>query len=72
MARQGAEMAFTYQGEALAKRIFPLAESIGSSIVLPCDVTQEEDVKKTFDHLKKEWGTLDFLVHAISFSTKKS
>ena len=71
LARQGAELAFTYQGEALAKRIFPLAESIGSSIVLPCDVCQEEDVKKTFSHLKDIWGTLDFLVHAISFSDKE-
>ncbi len=67
---QGAELAFTYQGEALEKRVKPLAAEVGSSIVLPCDVTDMASVDATFAELKKQWGTLDFLVHAIAFSDK--
>jgi enoyl-[acyl-carrier protein] reductase I len=66
----GAELAFTYQGEALEKRVRPLAESVGSKIVLPCDVTDEASVAAVFETLKKEWGTLDGVVHAIAFSDK--
>jgi enoyl-[acyl-carrier protein] reductase I len=66
----GAELAFTYQGEALEKRVRPLAESIGSQIVLPCDVTDEASVKATFKELETKWGKLDFVVHAIAFSDK--
>jgi enoyl-[acyl-carrier protein] reductase I len=66
----GAELAFTYQGEALEKRVRPLAESIGSQIVLPCDVTDEASVKATFKELESKWGKLDFVVHAIAFSDK--
>ena len=62
-AKQGAELAFTYQGEALAKRVFPLAESVQSKLVLPCDVTSEESIDAVFATLKKEWGHLDFVVH---------
>ncbi|HSM20094.1 MAG TPA: SDR family oxidoreductase, partial [Hyphomicrobiales bacterium] len=69
-ARAGAELAFTYQGEALKKRVGPLAESVGSTIVLPCDVTDEASLDATFDHLAGQWGKLDFLVHAIAFSDK--
>ncbi len=70
LAAQGAEVAFTYQGEALEKRVRPLAQSIGSSIILPCDVTNMDSVDATFDVLEKEWGSLDFVVHAIAYSDK--
>jgi enoyl-[acyl-carrier protein] reductase I len=66
----GAEMAFTYQGEAFGKRVKPLVESIGSSVVLDCDVTNEGDLDTVFAALKKEWGRLDFIVHAIAYSNK--
>jgi enoyl-[acyl-carrier protein] reductase I len=67
----GASLAFTYQGDALGKRVKPLAEAIGSTVVLPCDVTDPVSVDSTFDALKEQWGTLDFLVHAIAFSDKE-
>jgi enoyl-[acyl-carrier protein] reductase I len=67
---QGAELAFTYQGEALEKRVRPLAESVNSKIVLPCDVTDADSIAAVFETLKKEWGTLDGVVHAIAFSDK--
>ena len=70
VAAHGAELAFTYQGDALAKRVKPLADSLGSKLVLPCDVTDEESIDATFEAIKKEWGGLDFLVHAIAFSDK--
>ncbi len=66
----GAELAFSYQGEQLLKRVGPLAEQVGSSLVLPCDVTDEASVDALFAALEKEWGTLDFIVHAIGFSDK--
>ena len=66
----GAELAFTYQGEALEKRVRPLAEEIGSTIILPCDVTDEASVEATFKELEAKWGKLDFVVHAIAFSDK--
>lgn len=66
----GAELAFTFQGEALEKRVQPLAASLGSKIVLPCDVSDEESIKTLFATLKKEWGQIDFLVHSIAFSDK--
>lgn len=69
-AQQGAELAFTYQGEALKKRVLPLAESLDSSIVLPCDVTDSISIDAVFDALEKEWGSIDFVVHAIAFSDK--
>jgi len=67
---QGAELAFTYQGEALGKRVKPLAESVGSDILLPCDVEDIASVDAVFAALKDTWGTIDFLVHAIGFSDK--
>ena len=70
LARHGAGLAFTYQGEALGKRVGPLAESLGSSLVLPCDVEDEASVDAVFAALKDQWGQLDFLVHAIGFSDK--
>lgn len=68
--RHGAELAFTYQGDALGKRVRPLAEECGSSLVMPCDVSDIETVKAVFDQLKDAWGSLDFVVHAIGFSDK--
>jgi enoyl-[acyl-carrier protein] reductase I len=70
LARHGAQLAFTYQGEALGKRVAPLAESLGSSLVLPCDVEDIATVDATFAALKEAWGSLDFVVHAIGFSDK--
>ncbi len=67
----GAELAFTYQGEALLKRVRPLAESLGSSLVVPCDVTDDASLDAIFDAVKKAWGRLDFVVHAIAFSDKE-
>jgi len=69
-ARQGAELAFTYQGDAQAKRLKPLAAGIGSEIVLPCDVGSDADIDTVFATLKREWKTLDFVVHAIAFSDR--
>jgi enoyl-[acyl-carrier protein] reductase I len=68
--QHGAEMAFTYQGEALGKRVMPLAESIGSKLVLPCDVEDVASLDATFAAIEKKWGTIDFVVHAIGFSDK--
>lgn len=68
--KAGAELAFTYQGEALLKRVKPLAEEAGSDLVLPCDVTDEASLEATFAEIEKSWGKLDFLVHAIAFSDK--
>jgi enoyl-[acyl-carrier protein] reductase I len=70
LADQGAQLAFTYQGEALGRRVKPLAQSVGSSLVLPCDVEDLPSVDAAFDEIKKQWGTMDFLVHAIAFSDK--
>ncbi len=68
--KYGAELAFTYQGEALKKRVEPLASSLDSNIVLPCDVTDQDSVDAVFKSLEKTWGKLDFLVHAIAYSDK--
>ncbi|MFL5122500.1 MAG: enoyl-ACP reductase FabI [Microvirga sp.] len=70
LAGQGAELAFTYQGEALGKRVRPLAEQLGSSLVLPCDVEDIASVDSVFEALRAKWGQLDFLVHAIGGSDK--
>lgn len=69
---QGAEIAFTYQGEALEKRLRPLAESLGSTIVLPCDVSDESSIQAVFAELEKQWGKIDFVVHAIAYSDKEA
>src|SRR5471032_611254 len=66
----GAKLAFTFQGEALEKRVRPLAQEIGSELVLPCDVTDAASIDATFAEIEKKWGGLDFLVHAIAFSNK--
>ncbi len=70
LAEAGAEIAFTYQGDALKKRVGPLAASVGSDTILPCDVENEDSVKAVFAALKEKWGTLDILVHAIAYSDK--
>lgn len=69
-AAQGAEIALTYQGDALKKRVEPLAAELGSKLVLPCDVTDAASMDSVFESLEKNWGSLDFLVHAIAFSDK--
>ena len=66
----GAELAFTYQGEALERRVRPLAASVGSDLVVPCDVTNAASIDATFAAIQEKWGQLDFLVHAIAFSNK--
>ena len=70
LAAHGAELAFTYQGEALGKRVKPLAQSVGSALVLPCDVENLASIDAVFAALGEKWGGLDFLVHAIAFSDK--
>ena len=70
VSAQGAELAFTYQGDALKKRVEPLAAEVNSSLVLPCDVTDAASMEAVFAQLEKSWGSLDFLVHAIAFSDK--
>jgi enoyl-[acyl-carrier protein] reductase I len=71
VAKQGAEIAFTYQGDALEKRVKPLAEKVGSSIIIPCDVSSDEAIDETFNLLKEKWDTIDFVVHAIAYSDKE-
>lgn len=70
LSAAGAELAFTYQGEAFGRRVRPLAEEVGAKLLLPCDVEDEASVDAVFAALKAEWGQLDFLVHAIGFSDK--
>jgi enoyl-[acyl-carrier protein] reductase I len=70
LAKQGAQLAFTYQGEALGKRVKPLAKSLGSSLVLPCDVENLDEVDAAFAALSETWGSLDFLVHCIAYSDR--
>jgi enoyl-[acyl-carrier protein] reductase I len=71
LSRHGASLAFTFQGEAFGKRVKPLASSLGSELVLPCDVENEGDLDRVFDSLSDAWGGLDFVVHAIAFSDKE-
>ncbi len=70
LSEAGAELAFSYQGEALKKRVDPLAAQLGSEIVLPCDVSDEASIDALFTSLEETWGKLDFVVHAIGFSDK--
>ncbi len=71
LAIQGADLAFTYVGESLQKRVEPLAQSVNSELVLPCNVTSEDEVAKLFAEIQNKWGKIDFLLHAIAFSDKK-
>ncbi|PLX93520.1 MAG: enoyl-[acyl-carrier-protein] reductase FabI [Desulfuromonas sp.] len=68
---EGAELAFTYLNESLEKRVRPLAESLGSSLILPCDVSKEEEVEGLFAEIEKQWGKIDFVVHAIAFANRE-
>src|SRR6476620_10066337 len=70
LAAHGATLAFSYQGEALGRRVKPLAESVGASLLIPCDVEQTASLDATFAAIAEKWGSLDFLVHAIAFSDK--
>jgi len=67
----GAEIAFTYQGEALKKRVGPLAEQVGSDFLIECDVTDMDSIDRVFDEVKERWGKIDFVVHAIAYSDKE-
>jgi enoyl-[acyl-carrier protein] reductase I len=71
VADHGAELALTYQGDALAKRVLPIAEKLGAPIVAPADVTDPESMDRLFGHIDESWGRLDFVVHAIAFSDKE-
>ena len=70
LSENGAELAFTYLGDALKKRVTPLAESVNSKFLINCNVENKEDISKTFEEVKKKWGQLDFVVHAIAFSDR--
>ena len=70
MAAAGAELAFTYQGDAFGKRVAPLAESLGSNILVDVDVTDDASMDRAFEQIKSEWGSLDFVVQALAFSDK--
>ena len=67
----GAELAFTYLNEALERRVRPLAESLGSKIILPCDVGTDDEISAVFTELEKQWGTIDFVVHAVAFANRE-
>ena len=71
LSDSGAEVALTYQGDALKKRVGPLAKEIGSSIILECNVENETDITKVFNEIKKKWKSIDFVVHAIAFSNRE-
>ena len=68
---QGAQLGFTFQGEALEKRVRPLAQSLGSDMVLPCDVASDDGIREVFEEVDRRWGGLDFLVHAIAYADKE-
>ena len=70
-AENGATLAFNYQGDNLKKRVEPLAAQLGSDLVLPCDVTNDESIDALFKAIEEKWGGLDFLVHCIAFSDKE-
>ena len=70
LSENGAELAFTYLGDTLKKRVIPLADSLSSNFTLNCDVEKKEDIIKTFDDIKNKWGSIDFIVHAVAFSDK--
>ena len=70
MSDNGADLAFTYLGDSLKRRVEPLAKSVNSNLVLSCNVENKEEIKNLFEDIKKKWGKLDFVVHAIAFSDK--
>ena len=70
LSEAGADLAFTYVGDALKKRVIPLAQSVGSKITLDCNVEDENQIENTFSNIKKNWGNIDFVVHSVAFSDK--
>ena len=70
LSSEGAELAFTYVGDSLKKRVLPLANSLGSKLTIDCNVENEQQIKDTFLQIKKDWGTIDFVVHSVAFSDK--
>ena len=72
LSEHGAELAFTYVGDALKKRVIPLAESLGSKFTLDCNVENKEQIVKTFSDIKKEWGSIDFVIHAVAFQISQN
>lgn len=70
LAAHGADLAFTYQGEGFARRVMPLAEQVGSTIVLPCDVSDDASIDAVFAEIERQWGSLEFLVHSVAYSDK--
>ena len=70
LASEGAELAFTYVGDSLKKRVLPLANSLGSKLTIDCNVENEQQIKDTFLQIKKDWGNIDFVVHSVAFSDK--
>ncbi|MBI5453204.1 MAG: enoyl-ACP reductase [Deltaproteobacteria bacterium] len=71
LKKEGMELAFTYAGEALESRVVPLAESLGSKIIMPCDVTKDDEIEAVFKRIREEWGGLDALVHSLAFAKKE-
>jgi enoyl-[acyl-carrier protein] reductase I len=71
LSEHGAELAFTYLNESLEKRVRPLAEQLGSKVILPCDVSKDEDIEAVFEELRKQWGNIDFVVHAVAFADRE-
>lgn len=71
LKKEGMELAFTFAGEALESRVVPLAESLGSKIIMPCDVTKDEEIEAVFGRIREEWGGLDALVHSLAFAKKE-
>lgn len=71
LKEEGAELAFTYLNEALEKRVRPLAESLDSTLILPCDVASDAEIEAVFSTVKQEWGTIDFVVHAVAFANRE-
>jgi len=70
LAEAGSELAFTYLGDALKKRVIPLAEKLNSKLTFSCDVEKKEEIVKLFEDIKSKWGQIDFIVHAVAFSDK--
>src|SRR5919106_4901588 len=71
VSRHGAQLAFTFQDDGFGRRVRPLAESLGADIVLNCDVDNEREIEAVFERVTAQWGTLDFVVHAIAYSEKE-
>ena len=71
LAKHGAKLAFTYQGDAFGRRAVPLAQSVGSEVIVPCDVSDLASVDNVFGEIEKAWGGLDFVVHALAFSDRR-